>query len=254
MDFKEWADLLPVIQSVLNYAASAQSKNIAPVTAFLGMGPTPLVATFLRTTEAKPITVTAAQLERCVNVKTPGKTRQPSPKVHSSSQCNRMISRSKALKGKLTNFEKGDFVLVAREEFFNGKKPALRWSGPRRIVQVLSNYVFQVEDLRKGMLEEAYGTRLKFYRDASLDTEAIMSPVLASETGIGMPVARQLKMVVEKDDLFVHVRWKDLSESQDTLEPFARIYEDVSEMAAKLQRGKNTPSHLAERAKKKLGL
>lgn len=91
--------------------------------------------------------------------------------------------------------------MVAREEFHTGEKLALRWRGPRRVVNALLNYVFQVEDLRNGLTEEIHGSRLKYYQDRSLDNEAIISHVIASE--IGMPVARLIKLVGMKQGLQV---------------------------------------------------
>lgn len=48
----------------------------------------------------------------------------------------------------------------------------------------LLNYVFEIEDLRNETCESVHGTRLKFYRDSSLDTEAVISHVSISQTGM----------------------------------------------------------------------
>lgn len=42
-------DLLPVIQSALNYSPSPQRGNVAPITAFTGTNPLPPIFTFIRT-------------------------------------------------------------------------------------------------------------------------------------------------------------------------------------------------------------
>jgi len=98
----------------------------------------------------------------------------------------------------------GDYFLLAREEFFKGEKLALRWRSPRIIVKALSDYVFQVEDLRNEQTEEAHRSRLKFYRDSELDAKVIIPHVLSSEKG--MPVARLMKLTEEPDGLNVVVR------------------------------------------------
>ena len=159
---------------------------------------------------------------------------------------------SQRQRGDLPNFTEGDYVLVAREDFFAGEKLAVRWRGPRRIIKALNDYVFQVEDLRNGGLEDVHGTRLKFYRDGSLNQEVILSHVLSSETG--MPVARLLRLEDTEDGLHVVVRWKGLPDTEDTLEPIERVFEDVPEMVKRLLSRKNTPTELADKARRVLAL
>lgn len=113
--------------------------------------------------------------------------------------------------GQLMNFSIGDFVSVTLEEFSAGEKFARRWRGPRRVIQVISDCVYQVEDLGNGRVEKIDESRLKFYHDASLNTVAIMSHALSFETG--MPVARRLKRVLKKLEFFLFVRLKGLPNS-----------------------------------------
>jgi len=96
-------------------------------------------------------------------------------------------------------------------------------------------------------LKDVLGTRLKFYHDHSLGTDVIMSHVLSSETG--MPVSRLLRLIDDPNGLMVQVRWRGLPDSEDTLEPISRVYEDVPELFLKLIERKNTPQDLAARAR-----
>lgn len=80
----------------------------------------------------------------------------------------------------------------------------------------LSDYVLQVEDLRKGTVQEVHGTRLKFFKDRFLGTVAIMAHVIYSETG--MPVAQLMKLIESENGLQFQVRWKGLPNSEDSLE------------------------------------
>lgn len=57
MQPKEWTDLVPLIQSVLNNAPSPQRRNITPITAFTGMDPTPPVSTFILSSTCAPVLV-----------------------------------------------------------------------------------------------------------------------------------------------------------------------------------------------------
>ena len=148
--------------------------------------------------------------------------------VENTLSANRARGRKSASRGGLANFSEGEFVLVAREEFNAGEKLALRWCGPCRITKAISEYVYQVEDHRNGALEDVHASRLLFYSDSQLDTEAVMSHVLSNETGMLV----QLLMRLDETPyvIFFLVRWSGLLASADTSEPLKCIYEDVPQM------------------------
>lgn len=85
---------------------------------------------------------------------------------------------------KTSHFVEGYFVLVTREAFHKGEDVCLCWGVPRRIFKQMSNYVYLLEYICKGAIEEMHISRLKFYHDRSLDKEAVMSCVLSSKTGM----------------------------------------------------------------------
>lgn len=111
--------------------------------------------------------------------------------------------------------------------------------------------MFVIEDLRTGEKQEIHSTRLKFFRDSSINEEAVMSHVLSSETG--MPVSR-LMSLGEKDDrnLFVRFRWRGLPDSEDTWRPLQRINQDALRLVRLLLNRQNTPAPLRERAEAEL--
>lgn len=250
---EEWTDLLPLVQSALNNAPSPQRGNIPPLTAFTGLNPTPPISTFIRTSTCATVALSELQRERALNISIlQSKMADLHPIVQGSVQSGREKTRKTMSRGVLPKFSEGDFVLVARDDFTAGEKLSLRWRGPRRVIKALSDYVYQVEDLRNGLLENVHGSRLKFYHDASLDTKAIMSHVVASETG--MPVQRLMRLVESDDGLMVQVRWKGLPESEDTLEPIGKVYEDVPQLLLKMLRRKAVSSDLVSKARRTLSL
>lgn len=107
-------------------------------------------------------------------------------------------------------------------------------------------------DLRNGEKDNLHGTRLKFYLDDQMDTEAIIPHVLSSQTG--MPVSRLMQLIDDLDGSKVLVRWKGLPTTEDSLEPINRVYQDVSKMFLRLLRRKNTPPDLAAKVRRALGL
>lgn len=149
------------------------------------------------------------------------------------------------MKGELPNFMKGDYVLDAEEERYARQKLALRWIGRRRVILAANNYTFKVEDLHTGETDDVYVSRLKFYSARSLDTTAIMSRVLSSETG--MVVARLMRLEEVDDKISVVVRWKGLPNSKVSREPVEQVYEDVPDMLHCFLKRKNTSLDLAEK-------
>lgn len=253
MRHDDWTQLVPLFQSALNNAPSPQRNNVPPVTAFTGLPATPPVSTFLRSPDLHAVSLADAQIESTFNIQQLVKIMDNlHPRIHAHVMAQRQRMRASKSRGELANFTEGDYVLVAREEFFEGEKLCLRWRGPRRVLTALNDYIFRVEDLRNGNCEDIHGTRLKFYADADLDKEAIMSHVLSSETG--MPVSRLLRIVEQDRKLYNWVRWKGLTTNDDTMEPLECVYEDVPKLTLKLLDGKSTPTNIRAKARAALGL
>ena len=207
----------------------------------------------MRPSTNAPVSFSGVLAERVANVrKLQEKLAELHPVVQNYLQDYRKKSREAVKRGALPKFTEGDFVLVARSDFHAGEKLALRWRGPRRIIKALNDHVYQVEDLRNGIIEEAHVSSLKFYKDSSLDKEAIMPHVLSSETG--MPVSRLLRLLDTEDGIKVLVRWKGLPDTEDSAEPLQNVYEDVPQLLLKLLNRKNTPQDLAEKARTALSL
>lgn len=253
LPFNEWTDLVPVVQHALNNSPSSQRRGLCPITIFTGLDPAPPIATFKRTATGAIVMLKDAVEERLKNLNSvKDRFDELHPMVEICLEKNRTRAREAASRGVLPNFSEGDYVLVARDDFSKGQKIALRWRGPRRIVSAKSDYIYQVEDLRNGLTEDVHIARLKFYADDSLDATAIMSHVIASETG--MPVARLMGIQESSDGLVVHVRWKGLPHSEDTLEPILKVFEDVPVMLTNLLKRKSIPKRLVTLAKSEIGL
>lgn len=253
MDSNEWPDIVPIVQSVLNWSPSTARKNLAPVTIFLGMHPNNLLSSFKRSKKYAVPDSSAAMTEITRGLTTT-KTilEELHPIVNNALQQNRKLSREVASQGVPAKFMEGDFVLVARQNFFKGEKLALRGREPRRVVKTVSNYVYNVEDLRNGSCSDVHARHLRFFADCSLDQEAAMSHAVRSETG--MPVSKLLRLFKKVGQLFVQIHWKGLDVSEDADEPLAQVYEDVPKLLLKLLAREFTPSSLEEQARDELGL
>lgn len=69
-----------------------------------------------------------------------------------------------------------------------------------------------------------------------------------------MVVQHMMKLVDIEDDLKVHVRWRGLSDSEDTLEPLAQVYADVLSDLRMLLASRSTLSNFATSACNNLGI
>lgn len=200
----EWPNLVPMLQSMLKNSPSPTLINSCPITAFFGLDPKPPVSSFIRSSTGSPITVSEVIRERTTNIANLKKfVAELHPVVQDTVRNNRETLQAAMSKGELSRFMKADFGLVALEDFKAGENRALRWHGPRRIEKATSDYFYQVEDLRNGQLEDVHISRLRFFRDSALDTQAIISHV-SSKTG--MPVSRLMELVDDPDGLHVRVR------------------------------------------------
>lgn len=68
LEFEEWTDLLPLVQRTLHNARSPHSKNIAPITAFIGMDPSKPLSSFIRNETLESVTMKDVDLEPMLNV------------------------------------------------------------------------------------------------------------------------------------------------------------------------------------------
>lgn len=131
MDFADWTSIIPIIQSVLNQSPSPHRSNNSPVTVFMGIEPTPPIKTFIRSVDGNPVTLTDVKLELSTNTrKLMECVAELHPFISDVVRSNRAKSRKTVSKGELPNFVEGDYVFVAREEFYAGEKLVLRWRGP----------------------------------------------------------------------------------------------------------------------------
>lgn len=70
LDLTEWPGLVPLVQSGLNNAPSAQRRNMAPITIFMGAEPFGPISSFMRRTNGKSVTPSAASLEKALSLST----------------------------------------------------------------------------------------------------------------------------------------------------------------------------------------
>ena len=71
------------------------------------------------------------------------------------------------------NFITGDYVL--RGETQSGSRLRFKWTGPYRVTECLSEFLFRIEDLGTGRITTSHGRRIKLFRNSDyMVTEEVL--------------------------------------------------------------------------------
>lgn len=117
-----WPDPLPIFQSALNQSPSIHRGNVAQITPFTGLQPTPPLSKFLSRDTARPVNIDEVSRTRSFNIAYLQRfAADLHPVVKYSLSAKRGRSRAAGQRGELANFTQGDYISVAREDFHKGK-------------------------------------------------------------------------------------------------------------------------------------
>lgn len=240
---KSWPRVTECAQSVLNHAPRQRlgprnkgSPGVyrTPLEVFTGQRPVrPLLQAFPPVPPSSAAGLSEVRARQLVNIEELGQALDDS---HRDVQSLMSKSRERAIElhnkrtgATAARFDVGDFVLVRRG--VPGKhKLSFDWVGPRRVVEVKSDWVFIVEDLLRGDRRVAHARRLILYRadmDGQPVSPSLLSAAHASESTI--EIAHALHSIREEHgSLEVLVEWEGLPDDVDrTWEPVSQIHEDL---------------------------
>ena len=130
------------------------------------------------------------------------------------------------------NFQKRDFVLVRRAQN-KGHKLKFLWTGPRKVIAVRSDLVFEVENLADGRCETVHARRLILYRADFDGVEVDPQLMRAAEHSEAVyQDAHHLCDIRERAGLIeIQVEWEGLPDKVDqTWEPLKSVSEDLPDM------------------------
>jgi hypothetical protein len=140
-------------------------------------------------------------------------------------------------KGKVPQFQLGEFVLVAAP--VARAKFKVKWMGPFRVVETLNDYVYVVEDVVTARRKSVHVQRLRLYAEADFQvTEDVRNQAAYDD----QTHVESLVDWRETDDalLELRVRWLGFTPQEDTWEPIDRLHEDqpalVERFLRRLQR------------------
>jgi hypothetical protein len=223
----QWSSVLPLAQIALNHQPADRLGGVAPVTAFLGLAPTRPLDALFSAVLAEPVTEeelmsavrgqvqdTAAALEKLHG------------EVAAQSDARREQARSRRNKKshvKSANFAIGDFVLAAVVAT-HGDKLMAKWQGPKRIVGVVNDQVYEVQDLLPPFgMKTHHATRLRFYSDGMRDVTQDLQEHIRHTQGTYMVRELVDLRAAEDGTVQVKVHWDGFADCEGTWEPVDTI-------------------------------
>lgn len=152
-------------------------------------------------------------------------------KVNSNRQKHIQIHNQKTNLVRPT-FTVGDFVLVRRTRK-KGHKMSFRWMGPRRITRIISELVYEVENLITHAVEQVHAVRLNIYGAKEEGTTVSAEFLQHAENSEAKYEMVEKLLDISKDgngEICVQAQWLGLPDKCDwTWQPVQELFEDVPE-------------------------
>ncbi len=100
-----------------------------------------------------------------------------------------------------------------------------------RVVRVLSNWTFEVEDLVRGRRAIRHARMLRLFADQALDvTEELRRQIQHDDNAWYIVAEIRDWRKLPRKSVELLVRWEGFDEDSDTWEPIASLYKDVPAM------------------------
>jgi hypothetical protein len=228
MPTSDWTRLTPLVQLVINHTKLDSLNGEAPITCMMGLPAMSPVAPIVVNSDVQVATLSEIQELKAAEF---NKLLADLENLHRSvavvAKKNRGRKRAK-IGAVLPNFDVGDFVLQATIHDTARSKLQVIWKGPSRVLRVLSNWVYEVEDIISKTVKEVHASRLKFYSDGSLNVcEDLMKQIAHSQDGHEVESFGEIRYDQESQAYHIEIKWRGLCEQENTWEPAANLMEDV---------------------------
>ena len=270
---REWPHILPAVMSTLNNTPSERLDGLSPKEVFMGL---PRYNPFTVLYSPHVSEVLNLPLDNKVIRKQFDELRKHLDEIHrrvdiskekrqkanqkASIKHNVRLQRASEL-GKrvadltiddlLPKLAIGELVMMAVPKTTKQHKLVGVWRGPYRVINTVTDYIYEVEHLTTGAITASHITRLKFYSDKELDTSIPeLLDELSHETDIFATYEVQSianhKYDPEKMEYLVFVQWQGFSELENTWESLVELNKQIP--AGVSQYVKNLPPSEAKQA------
>jgi hypothetical protein len=224
---RKWLSLLPMIQFALNHSPRKDKCNLSPIEIMTGIKPSnaldAIFAPFNTNFSTKPMTLDELQthvteLSSSLALMHKAVDEQVSSK--------RAANRRRRLKiAKQINFGLGDFVLISIPKQKIRNKMQIIWSGPYKIVEVLSDHVFKVESRDTSKTEIVHAQRMRFYCENDMLSEEFQTYEI--DESEKFEISELLDIKTTTSGYSILVSWLGFDSSDNSWEPINQIYEDI---------------------------
>ena len=238
--------LLPMVQHALNHTPCSKCNGRAPITVHTQLPAGNALCAYH--TSGSVEEATPAQLEqwrRSIWKDLAAARDQMHREVTSAANTKRVKERDRRNahpRVRSIHLDIGDYVLVGAVSRRRSKLQ-IRWLGPRRVVQALTDWLFVVEDLRDGSLSEHHISRLKYFSACDLQvTQALLDHVAYVEGGHIVEELRDCKFDKTISAWVILVKWRGLPELENSWEPLANLQADVPVMVRNFVRDRTSKS------------
>ena len=240
---KDWPAVTECLTSILNHSPltrlglrSKKQPGVyrSPLEVFTSHRPTrPLLRALPFDKYASAPTLDIARAQQCANME---QIQDSMDKMHKevservNEQRKKAVMKHNERTGVIAvNFAVRDFVLVRRPKT-RQHKLQYSWQGPRRVVGVKSEWVYEVEDLIRKKREYAHASRMILYR-GDLDDQPVSDALLqlAERTETSYQDVHALRNIRKYGtEIQILVEWEGLNDTQDlTWKPVTQLWEDV---------------------------
>jgi Integrase core domain/Integrase zinc binding domain/Chromo (CHRromatin Organisation MOdifier) domain len=236
MSSLDWPQILPVLQSILNHSVRSSLGDRAPITVFTGLPADNPLRTLVPSGTTQEKSLEYVRARRLVHI---SDMEQSLTNMHRQVSALRTRRRSDAVTRhnekthvQPANFIVGDYVLVAQRLQNEGHKLRVRWRGPRKVIRICSEYIYEVLDLLTTHQSVVHANRLKFYADSQLDvTESILDTAAHNDPHF-QTVVKLLNLRFNPDSAQyeVQAQWRGFDYEEPTWEPMVNLREDIPDM------------------------
>ena len=223
MDLREWPSLIPLMVHVLNFSVSPRTGY--PPALLFGHFSTVNNIDFIFSSQSfKQSKASFDTLSKHVE-----SLRNSLENLHKAAQEESVKRRGHyKMPRNRPNFDKGDFVMFATRRNMQGpsKKSKPRWTGPYRIVNVESDWDFEIEHLVTNEKFHAHSSRLKFYCDKDLNITADLKFQITHDE-MRYKIEKILDHSLIEEEYKFLILWQGFDKEDATWEPISVLLEDV---------------------------
>ena len=246
MGKEQWLWLREAVQAIINHTPTERLGQRSPMEVHTGQrSAQPLDCVLIKPAKGKrlaavsPVKFPAAlddymrELQLCLDemhqrVSAQQRSRHEANKRQADGGIEVMVKKRPVAKH--GGFDVGDFVLVARD---TQDKLAVRWLGPMRVVKVVSDWVYEVEDLVHQHRYVRHSKMLRRYSDQQLHVTERLREQLANDDASYYHVDHFTAWKKTGAEVFLQVRWKGFTASSDTWVNLAELAQDVPDRVRK---------------------